>query len=1255
MINRFFLCMLSLFLMQNVIAQSSVEEYAKRALLVGRSLQQERVYLHFDNNAYYLGETIWFKAHVTYGNRDLPTTLSKVLYVELVSPEGYVVETKKYKIDENGNCNGEFELNPLLLSGYFEVRAYTRYMLNWGSDAIFSRVLPVFDKVNGNNWDFKNMLDRRRGFVKNGIWQMDNMAACTLEFYPEGGNLVAGLQSRVAFEIRGVDGVYGNDSITVLENGKAIIRTAPTHNGKGDFMLCPKADAKYIAEVITVDEKNNKKKFTFELPEIEAEGVVMTVKQSVDSVTITVQNNMKADVELGFAILHRGNMGFFRRLTSDEKTVSYTLDKTQLPEGVSRAVVFANETVPLAERQFFLQHNVLQPADRRVARLNVKANRYMLHNIVAKPYEKITIEAEREDGKPINQNAEFSVSVTDAAGNQTTSWDYNMYTYMLLGSELKGYIPNASNYFDRNNDKRHEQLDLIMLTHGWTSYDWSRLATMDLSTLQPVENGITLTGTLYEKHLNKKFNVYDTHTLDSLPFNAVRLDFEHGDSVVTSVFRTDSLGRFIIETSDFYGKSIAALSPEQRLKNVEGIEYAFALERYYSPQFRLFDYWERSLETPETYSSVNDTMTVEKINSLEFLLGDIDIVEKKKERQFTRPPMSEIRLNYLDEWEYAQDVTYLRNTRYSDYNIDELDKIKELDDLNNYNFAFDDSVVIGEDNMPISERDRMPQFKESLTASDVLLSAFKRHNLNWAYWVHLIVAKDDFTSAEMPVEDKEYLQGHDPYKMTNFKEIVIRSDEKSLNLINNSGESFWAAKERAMENKDPHSMFYVGFLTQMKISPQNAYVADKDGGYSSILKLLRAYSDAGQVEKMPHPNYLACFIPYKEGEKKNLIIPELHAISSTRRYTVLQGYSESKKFYSPDYSNMRPDVKNADFRRTLLWNPDTKVTDGKLTLEFYNSAACELLNVSVDGCAGNIYYNNDENTVTVIDENESTHVVENMPDNDKDTEVKEFKADAQSMAAIEQQYRYGVIYFNQKRYNNSLRIFIELSQYNFPPAHRYIAIHYMNGYGMGVNENKAAEFMKNAAVLGDTLAQYELALMYRDGYGTAKDESMYLHWLNEAATKNEPRALTELGLLYKDGRLLDKNIDKATELFRMSALQGNSNGLFLYATMLMESGKECDEPQLGSNIQCIKKSADDGYIDAQIYMMNHEDSLQNYEAAYTWAKKLSMADNTIGTTYMADCYLHGRGVKRNKGLARDLYKQAADKGNKDAARKLSEL
>jgi hypothetical protein len=106
---------------------------------------QERVYVHFDNTSYFREDTIWFKCYVTQSGMNVPTVLSKVLYVDLLSPEGLLMCSQKLRV-ESGQCHGSFPLLRHYRSGFFEVRAYTRYMMNWGSEWVFSRVLPVYEK-----------------------------------------------------------------------------------------------------------------------------------------------------------------------------------------------------------------------------------------------------------------------------------------------------------------------------------------------------------------------------------------------------------------------------------------------------------------------------------------------------------------------------------------------------------------------------------------------------------------------------------------------------------------------------------------------------------------------------------------------------------------------------------------------------------------------------------------------------------------------------------------------------------------------------------------------------------------------------------------------------------------------------------------------------------------------------------------------------------------------------------------------------
>ena len=120
--------------------------YMQRAMRFNQAAPQEKVYLHFDNTGYFKGETIRFKAYVKRMDTNKPSGISTVLYVELVNPIGDVCERRTLKI-EDGEAEGDIKLDSIVgASGFYEVRAFTRYMTNWGTPAVFSRVFPIFNK-----------------------------------------------------------------------------------------------------------------------------------------------------------------------------------------------------------------------------------------------------------------------------------------------------------------------------------------------------------------------------------------------------------------------------------------------------------------------------------------------------------------------------------------------------------------------------------------------------------------------------------------------------------------------------------------------------------------------------------------------------------------------------------------------------------------------------------------------------------------------------------------------------------------------------------------------------------------------------------------------------------------------------------------------------------------------------------------------------------------------------------------------------
>ena len=1265
--------------------EKSLDKMAFNAAVVNNLFPQECVYLHFDNSAYYLGETLWFKAYVTEGVKDTPSTLSKVLYVELVAPEGYVVETKKYKLDDKGCCNGEFELKPLLLSGYYEVRAYTRYMLNWGKESVFSRVFPIFDKVNGNNWDFKNMLDRRRGFMYRGQWISSELPAVDLKFYPEGGHLVNGIETTVAYELRGEDGIAGEDTVYIYADKKLLQKSVPTHAGKGSFTMTPQIDVKYRAEV-----KHGKKEHKFELPMVEKEGVVINVKEEQNNVSIKVSNNLEASTALGVGILHRGELSHYQSYYSDNTGKILTIAKDSLREGVNRVIVFINDSLPLAERQFFVMHEQIQPGDRETAKLKITANGEPLHKLSLKPHEKFSVTIEREDGKPIEDNTELSLSISDAAGRQQTSYTHNMYSYLLLGSELKGYIPDAAQYFDPANKQRAKELDLLMLTNGWTSYDWSKLARKDVKLEQPMEKGITVVGKYYKKEDLKTPGKLGRWALIPKKNQKMRFDICYEDTTVNNYdFSTDDKGSFQLRTEDFYGKKIAALTPYLTKEQITDSVYSYSLSRYYSPEFRLYDYWERNTGLPLTAKEkLEQEAKAIKMRPFEYLLSPVEATAEKHYERNGRPPHSEMRFDYLDEWEYAQDVTFLEtkkeydeqtitendehlmellneaqsdsaynhilnnnqmewnmSTSYHSYNDSEIVYVKYLGGVRYWSSSKIISYAAATYSATTNEERDGNEFKipyqmypHAYSAYDVVRSAIKRHNYNWAYWVQLMVVAGQYSPDSVPRPDNDYLKGKEPKKMTEFKEFVIRSDKPTREQFFNY-QSAWTRKGRYLDSKMHYISFYLGFLSQL-------YVLGREGvdGFKpyNFYKNLRDGMDRARCFPL-NPNYVACMIPYTEEDKRTGIVPDL-LTASTRRYTSIQGYSESKQFYSPDYKGKQPSEK--DFRRTLIWVPSAKSHDGKATIELCNSSVANAISVSAEGYADGTIYGSDLNIVTRTLSDEQRAIA----DRKVTTTLRNNPA---MLAHCLKLIGDGQKLYKEQEYESAFDRFREAAAMGEPTAAYLTAVCYANGQGTEKDSVRAFNLYRSAANSGVAAAIHQLATCYKDGNGTEKNPALALKYYTAAADSGFVRSISMLAKSYEEGILTDKDSDKAIMWYKLAAEKEEPYAMYKVARLHEHkdsvAGKKGKALRNSQAITLFTHAAKLRNVQAQMKLAelygNGRYVKKNKKTRFEWLLHAANNSTMEAQELVAECYEKGRGVEKNHPKAYQWYKKAAEQGS----------
>ena len=110
---------------------SSLEGWKEHLELFGSNIPQEEVFLHLDNTCYFAGDTLYFKAYVRRSDTGKLTNLSQLLYAELWNQEGYMLERHLVRL-KDGQGTGSFVLNDSLYGGFYELRAYTRWQLNWG-------------------------------------------------------------------------------------------------------------------------------------------------------------------------------------------------------------------------------------------------------------------------------------------------------------------------------------------------------------------------------------------------------------------------------------------------------------------------------------------------------------------------------------------------------------------------------------------------------------------------------------------------------------------------------------------------------------------------------------------------------------------------------------------------------------------------------------------------------------------------------------------------------------------------------------------------------------------------------------------------------------------------------------------------------------------------------------------------------------------------------------------------------------------
>ena len=440
------------------------------------SQKVEKAYLQFDKPFYAAGDTIYFKAYVVQGALHQPTQLSGVLNVDLVNTGNKIGHSLKLKLTD-GVAWGDLALPDTIKAGSYRVRACTNWMRNEGEDAFFEQTIPVGSieaKKVSESGDYNKLSPATKTVSKKA----------DVQFLPEGGVLVTGNYSKIAFKATGPDGLGTDIKGTVTDDtGNEVCTFASTHLGMGVFNLVPGAGKTYKANIIYNDGASG----SIELPKAIAAGYTINLNNSADSIRlrITAGGSMSID-KLSLVAQSGGVVYYAAESEPGSKFFSAVISKKRFPTGIAQFTLFSASGDPLNERLVFINNSdqlkLDVAADKAVSATRQKVN--------------INVNAKNTEGNPVAGS--FSVAITDeskvpADGDN----ENNILTSLLLTSDLKGTVEQPGYYFTNINEKTQADLDLLMLTQGYRRFEWKKVLNSSSPAMiyQP-ENTLQISGTV---------------------------------------------------------------------------------------------------------------------------------------------------------------------------------------------------------------------------------------------------------------------------------------------------------------------------------------------------------------------------------------------------------------------------------------------------------------------------------------------------------------------------------------------------------------------------------------------------------------------------------------------------------------------------------------------------------------------------------------------------------------------------------------
>jgi hypothetical protein len=550
---------------------------------------QEKLYVHTDKTFYLAGEIIWFKLYAADGLLHQPLSMSGIAYVEIIDNNHRPLLQAKMNMDE-GTGNGSMIIPAFAATGSYTLRAYTNWMKNFSPDYYFEQTLTIVNTLRKSSGTLPAIAD-----------------TFSIQFFPEGGNLVYGLSSKVAYKAANH---FGNSidckGVIVNQKNDTVARFRSFKFGMGNFLFTPKSGDSYIA-VITANNKTVRQN----LPLIYDQGYTMSLENSYDKgVKIVVHANGSFFNSGVYLFVHtRHLIKNIQSANISNGTATFFLDKEKLGDGISHFTVFDADKHPVCERLFFKE-----PGDKLVITAKADRGEYATRS-------KVTIDLSTADQSGRALEADMSATVFFVDSLQLLP-EQSIRSYLLLTSELKGKIENPLYYFENSDIVAKEAMDNLMLTQGWRRFKWEDILSNSKSyfTFLPELEGPLIKGRIVNKSTG--LPVKNITAYLSVP----------GKNFLLTPSVSNEKGDILFNSKKIYNKNELIVQINSRVDSSFSIEMNPAYSDTFSAK-------------PPAFFSMHDKQKEQLLyRSINVQADNIYLAGKK--RQFSLPPLTDTTMFY---------------------------------------------------------------------------------------------------------------------------------------------------------------------------------------------------------------------------------------------------------------------------------------------------------------------------------------------------------------------------------------------------------------------------------------------------------------------------------------------------------------------------------------------------------------------------------------------------------------------------------